>query len=110
MARSTDQTAKSAERAQTWSLTSPLGQQDREATGQALQNTLLELVDLHLLAKQAHWNALGSFFRDVHLQLDELVATARGFVDDVAERSASIGFFPDARTHRGPPRSCLGPR
>lgn len=98
MAHSTKQAAKSTHRAQTWSLTNPLGQQDREATGQALQDTLLELVDLHLIAKQAHWNAVGRFFRDVHLQLDELVTAARGFADDVAERAASIGFSPDARS------------
>lgn len=97
MAPSAKQAEKSAESAQTWSLTSPLGQQDRQATGQALQNTLLELIDLHLVAKQAHWNAVGRFFRDVHLQLDELVTTARGFADDVAERAAAIGFSPDAR-------------
>ncbi|MBB5154050.1 Dps family protein [Saccharopolyspora phatthalungensis] len=78
-------------------ISSPLGDQDREITGKILQGTLLDLIDLHLMAKQAHWNVVGNFFRDVHLQLDELVAKARGFADDVAERAAAIGISPDGR-------------
>ena len=97
MARSTKPAAKSTQSEQSWSLTSPLGHKDREATSQALQNTLVELVDFHLIAKQAHWNAIGHFSRNVHLQLDELVTIARGFADDVAERAAALGFSPDAR-------------
>ena len=78
-------------------ITSPLSDQDREITGKVLQGTLLDLIDLHLVAKQAHWNVVGKFFRSVHLQLDELVTTARGFADDVAERAAALGVSPDGR-------------
>ncbi|MER7076531.1 starvation-inducible DNA-binding protein [Saccharopolyspora kobensis] len=78
-------------------ITSPLNDQDQDITGKLLQATLLDLIDLHLVAKQAHWNVVGRFFRDVHLHLDELVTTARGFADDVAERAAAIGVSPDGR-------------
>ncbi|KAA5835955.1 DNA starvation/stationary phase protection protein [Saccharopolyspora hirsuta] len=78
-------------------ITSPLNDQDQDTTGKLLQATLLDLIDLHLVAKQAHWNVVGRFFRDVHLHLDELVSTARGFADDVAERAAAIGVSPDGR-------------
>lgn len=78
-------------------ITSPLSDSDRDITGRVLQDTLLDLIDLHLVAKQAHWNVVGKFFRDVHLQLDELVTTARGFADDVAERAVAIGISPDGR-------------
>ena len=78
-------------------ITSSLTNSDREVTTKALQGALLDLVDLHLMAKQAHWNVVGKQFRDVHLQLDELVTTARGFADDVAERIATIGSSPDGR-------------
>ncbi|SFT03005.1 Dps family protein [Saccharopolyspora flava] len=78
-------------------ITSPLGDADREITGEVLQDTLLDLIDLHLVAKQAHWNVVGRFFRDVHLQLDELVTAARGYADDVAERAVAIGVSPDGR-------------
>ncbi|MHA6798011.1 Dps family protein [Bounagaea algeriensis] len=79
-------------------ITGPLKDSDRDATGKALQATLVDLVDLHLTAKQAHWNVVGEFFRDVHLHLDELVSTARSLADDVAERAATIGYPPDGRS------------
>ncbi|MBA0123990.1 DNA starvation/stationary phase protection protein [Haloechinothrix sp. YIM 98757] len=79
-------------------ITGALNGADRDATGKALQDTLVELVDLHLSAKQAHWNVVGRFFRDVHLQLDELVTTARDYADSVAERSAALGVPPDGRS------------
>ena len=78
-------------------ITGPLEDAARTATGQALQPTLTELIDLSLIAKQAHWNVVGANFRSVHLQLDELVTTARGLVDDVAERAAALGVSPDGR-------------
>ncbi len=62
-----------------------------------LQDTLVELTDLALQAKQLHWNVTGRHFRAVHLQLDELTALAREASDTVAERSVTIGYAPDAR-------------
>ena len=62
-----------------------------------LQATLVDLVDLSLIGKQAHWNVIGKNFRSVHLQLDELVATARQYVDEVAERANSIGVSPNGQ-------------
>ncbi|WP_214403837.1 Dps family protein [Pseudonocardia lacus] len=79
-------------------ITSPLGDQERDITADALQATLVDLVDLSLVAKQAHWNLVGRQFHDVHLHLDELVETARSYSDKVAERLAAIGVSPDART------------
>ncbi len=63
----------------------------------ALQATLVELVDLSLLGKQAHWNVTGPQFRSVHLELDEIVDLARLASDRVAERLATIGVAPDGR-------------
>ncbi len=78
-------------------ITSPLGDAEREATGAVLQATLVDLVDLSLIAKQAHWNVVGSNFRSAHLQLDELVDAARQYVDDVAERANAIGISPNGK-------------
>ncbi|HET7740426.1 MAG TPA: ferritin-like domain-containing protein, partial [Mycobacterium sp.] len=44
---------------------------------QNLQKVLVDLIELHLQGKQAHWNLVGTNFRDLHLQLDEIVDTAR---------------------------------
>lgn len=78
-------------------ITSALTESDKEATGNILQATLADLIDLSLIAKQAHWNVVGKNFRSAHLQLDELVATARKFVDEVAERASAIGVSPNGK-------------
>ena len=76
---------------------SPLSDEARKVTGAALQDSLVDLIDLHLLAKQAHWNLTGRNFRSIHLQLDEVVDLAREHADTVAERAVAIGFNPDGR-------------
>jgi len=78
-------------------ITSPLGDSEREATGAVLQATLVDLIDLSLVAKQAHWNVVGQNFRSAHLQLDELVDASRQYVDDVAERANAIGISPNGK-------------
>ena len=78
-------------------ITSPLGDSEREETGAVLQSTLVDLIDLSLIAKQAHWNVVGKNFRSVHLQLDELVTTARTYTDQVAERAAALGISPNGK-------------
>jgi starvation-inducible DNA-binding protein len=62
-----------------------------------LQAALVDLIDLSLLAKQAHWNVHGTNFRSVHLQLDEVLDDLRTWQDDVAERVAAVGGAPDGR-------------
>ncbi|WP_448321962.1 Dps family protein [Streptomyces sp. CO7] len=76
---------------------STLSDAARKTAGDALQNTLTDLLALALVGKQAHWNTVGPHFRSVHLQLDELVADARVMADAVAERAATIGVPPDGR-------------
>lgn len=76
---------------------SPLTDSARKTTGAALQGALVDLIDLSLVAKQAHWNLIGPRFRSVHLHLDEIVALAREYMDTVAERAVAIGVNPDGR-------------
>jgi starvation-inducible DNA-binding protein len=78
-------------------ISSPLPDDARKVTGEALQGALVDLLDLSLVAKQAHWNLVGRNFRSLHLQLDEVVATARQYADVVAERAAAIAVNPDGR-------------
>jgi starvation-inducible DNA-binding protein len=68
------------------------------STGPALQAALVDLIDLSLLAKQAHWNVHGTHFRSVHLELDEVIDDLRVWQDDVAERLAAVGIAPDGRS------------
>ncbi|MFI9154268.1 Dps family protein [Streptomyces sp. NPDC053367] len=76
---------------------SPLSDADLKTVSEALQGALVDLVDLSLVAKQIHWNVVGPRFRSVHLQLDEVVATARTHSDTVAERASALGVSPDGR-------------
>ncbi|MEU5688408.1 Dps family protein [Streptomyces venezuelae] len=76
---------------------SPLSDADLKAVSEALQGALVDLVDLSLVAKQIHWNVVGPRFRSVHLQLDEVVDTARQHSDTVAERASTLGVSPDGR-------------
>ena len=63
-----------------------------------LQTVLTDLIELHLQGKQAHWNVLGTNFRDLHLQLDESIAAARLFADQAAERMRALHALPDGRS------------
>ncbi|MEI5521399.1 DNA starvation/stationary phase protection protein [Streptomyces brasiliscabiei] len=76
---------------------SPLSEADLKTVAEALQGALVDLVDLSLVAKQIHWNVVGPRFRSVHLQLDEVVDTARLHSDTVAERASTLGVPPDGR-------------
>ncbi|GAC67146.1 Dps family protein [Gordonia soli] len=78
-------------------ITSTLDDEQKAITGTALQETVVDLIDLSLIAKQAHWNVVGRQFRSVHLELDELVTAAREFTDAAAERATAIGVSPDGR-------------
>ncbi|MGW7203530.1 Dps family protein [Streptomyces sp. NPDC054837] len=76
---------------------STLPEDARRIAGDALQSTLVDLLGLSLVGKQAHWNIVGPRFRSIHLQLDEVVETARTYSDTVAERAAALGLPPDGR-------------
>ncbi|MDJ0319354.1 DNA starvation/stationary phase protection protein [Pseudarthrobacter sp. PS3-L1] len=62
------------------------------------QAVLVDLIELHIQGKQAHWNIVGTNFRDLHLQLDEIVDAARQFADDMAERMRALHALPDGRS------------
>lgn len=76
---------------------SALPDAELKVVGEALQGALVDLVDLALTAKQVHWNVVGPRFRSVHLQLDEVVTSARTHSDVVAERASALGVTPDGR-------------
>lgn len=77
------------------SISSPLSPDAQKTAGEALQASLVDLIDLSLLAKQAHWNVVGPLFKTVHEHLDEVVDTAREYSDQVAERAVALGVNPD---------------
>lgn len=65
----------------------------------ALQPTMLDLIDLHLIGKQAHWTVVGENFQPVHERLDLLIDQWRLWSDSVAERIVILGALPRGRAH-----------
>ncbi|MDV3129222.1 DNA starvation/stationary phase protection protein [Mycobacterium sp. 21AC1] len=74
------------------------GYQAPTALSDSLQRVLVDLIELALQGKQAHWNVVGTNFRDLHLQLDELVDFAREGGDTIAERMRALDAVPDGRS------------
>lgn len=62
-----------------------------------LQGILVDLVNLSIQGKQAHWNVTGPMFRPLHEMFDEMVDQYRKWYDDVAERIRALGEAPDGR-------------
>lgn len=91
-----------------YAVKSTLPEQDLRIVGEALQGSLVDLVDLSLVAKQIHWNIVGPRFRSVHLQLDEVVSLARQYSDTVAERASALGIAPDGRVTTVSASSAIG--
>ncbi|MFB4274837.1 MULTISPECIES: Dps family protein [unclassified Nonomuraea] len=79
-------------------ITGPISGEARNTVAEALQGALVDLIDLSLVAKQAHWNLIGSHFRPIHLQLDEVTELARTHMDTIAERAVALGINPDGRS------------
>ena len=63
-----------------------------------LQAVLVDLIELAMQGKQAHWNVVGRNFRDTHRILDEIIEAAREFSDTVAERMRALHAVPDGRS------------
>ncbi len=75
----------------------PKKQADLETVGQVLQSQLIELQNLALQAKQAHWNVSGTLFYTLHELLQEHYEGYSKYADMVAERMLSIGVSSDGR-------------
>lgn len=63
----------------------------RKAMIALLNARLADAIDLRLAVKQAHWNVRGPTFIALHLLFDEVQGRVDAFVDDIAERCATLG-------------------
>ena len=67
------------------------------ALAKNMQTVLVDFIALQLVGKQAHWNVVGPNFRDLHLNLDEVVEIAREGADTIAERMRALHATADGR-------------
>ena len=70
-----------------------------EAEGEKLAGILQErlhaLNDLALTLKHVHWNVVGPHFIAVHEMIDPQIDEVREFIDETAERIATLGASPN---------------
>jgi starvation-inducible DNA-binding protein len=75
------------------SLTAPAGALDESRRAEIisdLNTSLAYLVDLHVSAKQAHWNVHGPNFAGLHALFDTIAEEGRMYADTVAERTLAL--------------------
>jgi len=75
-------------------------EESRERIGQLLNETVVDLIKLRRVTKQAHWNVTGQHFYAIHDTTADLAAVLEDEIDAIAERSLAVGVPVDARTVR----------
>lgn len=63
----------------------------RRSAVEMLNEHLADAIDLHLQAKQAHWNIKGPNFVGLHDLFDRVAAQADEYSDLIAERAVALG-------------------
>jgi starvation-inducible DNA-binding protein len=63
----------------------------RKRVCKLLQGVLLDVIDLSMQAKVAHWNVRGPRFISLHELFDKVAEALEGEIDDVAERIGQLG-------------------
>jgi len=56
-----------------------------------LNQSLADILDLGLQAKQAHWNVKGPHFMGLHELFDKVAEELAEFTDEIAERAVELG-------------------
>jgi starvation-inducible DNA-binding protein len=63
----------------------------RKKVIEILNQQLVDLINLQMQCKQAHWNVKGPHFIGLHELFDTIAEEVEKLVDEVAERSVAIG-------------------
>lgn len=63
----------------------------RKKVVELLQRQLVDLINLQLQAKQAHWNVKGPQFYQLHELFDSVASAVTSLVDETAERAVALG-------------------
>ena len=90
----------SVARTHLWNTKNDLPEHTRVEGITLLNQQLADALDLHLQAKQAHWNVKGPSFIALHELFDEVEEELEEHADDIAERAVALGgtAFGTART------------
>jgi starvation-inducible DNA-binding protein len=78
-------------KSQLWNTQNDLLEKVRVEAVAMLNQQLADALDLHLQAKQAHWNVKGPNFIALHELFDEVEEELEEYADEIAERAVSLG-------------------
>jgi starvation-inducible DNA-binding protein len=78
-------------KSQLWNTQNNLPEKVRAEAVAMLNQQLADALDLHLQAKQAHWNVKGPNFIALHELFDEVEEELEEYADEIAERAVSVG-------------------
>jgi starvation-inducible DNA-binding protein len=67
----------------------------RKKVIEILNQQLVDLINLQMQCKQAHWNVKGPHFIGLHELFDSVAEEIEGEVDEVAERAVALGGVVD---------------
>lgn len=67
--------------------------ENRKAVSAALCQLLADEHILYIKTRNYHWNVTGMFFKPLHELFEEQYTAMATFIDDIAERIRSLGFF-----------------
>ncbi len=74
-----------------WNTQNDLPEKTRVEAIAMLNQSLADALDLHLQAKQAHWNVKGPSFIALHELFDEVEEELEEYADEIAERAVVLG-------------------
>ena len=86
---------------------SGLAESARREIAQALDEVLVDGIDLQVQTKVAHWNVKGPFFGVLHPLFDTFVASLSQHNDEIAERAVTLGGLATATVRRAAAASRL---
>lgn len=66
---------------------------NRKAVSEALCQLLADEHILYIKTRNYHWNVTGMYFKPLHELFEEQYTDMATFIDDIAERIRSLGFF-----------------
>jgi starvation-inducible DNA-binding protein len=82
---------------------------NRKKVADILNRLLGEASDLAMQAKHAHWNVAGQHFIAYHKLFDDLYERIGEHIDEIAERTAALGFHVKGRLQDAHASSRLKP-
>ncbi len=70
-----------------------ISQDNRKGVSEALAQLLADEHILYIKLRNYHWNVEGMFFQPLHELFEEQYTKLAEFIDDIAERIRSLGYY-----------------